>query len=464
MRVGIVLLLSPISLLLWSCANPQEIAAIEQPQAQSTAAASVTASGFDSGLRYATATPTFSEVELTRNAVPTHPPLSTPIATPVVFEDGYLLYAFLFQSGLRVYSIGPTTGQATLSPLSAYELAGGAANSNNTGPGQAFAIAFARSSPVVAYWIIGQPGRLWLSSLDMSEQKIIFEDMAEEYPNNPQNYGRTQLTWIMNDKFLLLDVYERPELTLLYSVETDSTTSFPYLCDRVALSPKTETPSLWCLGIDGHPGYLVLEPNGELWQSTSEPSEVIASQPSEGFTEWDWMASGQFVYFDYTRGSGQLAVLDGGRTRHLPILGFANFATKNLIRLSVWYYSMPTVASSGGISPRVLVYGQPLEPSICPPLKIADTVFEEGPCWLVVDIETGQIVWSISDLLNLPEFALSVGIDINGFSPPKLSRDGELLVTYDLFYNDSTYVISLDTQQVISYFQNYSEAYHIYKP
>lgn len=324
-------------------------------------------------------------------------------------------------------------------------------------PGRSLYMQFAHSADRLAYWTIGLPGKLWVSDLTIKKPALIFTDTRRLYPVDYASYPDEliNLQWSPDDLHLMVNVQERPELSLIYDLRSHILEKWPYLCNQVAMSPRSGRLATWCASTTTTPGYAVVEWGGEIWFSDAAPTPLLTGQHEGNIQTWAWSADGgQIAYFDPTDG----------------YLYIANAKAK--VRLKSKTASAYWLAASGfkfgatAIEPpssplawsedqsRLVIYAIGDEKHQCPSVyqQAVGSVVKKVPCWQVIDARNGESLWSTSDVVAqaLPA-GLAAELTPSDFFFPSLSPDGHLLAIsfFNLEYSRWVYIIDMDTKTII---------------
>jgi hypothetical protein len=316
------------------------------------------------------------------------------------------------------------------------------------GPGDSYALAFAHYNNRIAYWWGGGTERLMVADYLNQHPKTVFED--EGRYNFDESSSTFSLYWTSDDLHLILNVLGDTDEDLIYHVQTDSVEPWNYECDRLAVSPKSGKLATWCSPHQKGGKFAVIEWGGEIWYSDSAPKQERIQNEADLFSAWQWSPDGEKVaFFQLADGSGDLYITDaqGNPVYVLPKIG------RWLFQYDSYPWSFQSVESdliqwtSDSNTLLIRANGDPEHP--CPDLTSEDfdgnqIIWQDMPCWQVVDLETGKVVWSISDAFPILE--LSGGTRL--IFEAAISPTDHLLVIYD--QTSRRYdVIDLDRNKVI---------------
>jgi hypothetical protein len=306
---------------------------------------------------------------------------------------------------------------------------------------------FAPFQNLIAYWTASGPGQLWISDLAVTDSHLIFTDANLEYPLERTEYPneRIKLIWSSN-KYLIVEVMDQPDLGLIYHIKEGTLEPFPYICDRVAISPRSELLTEWCVGVGGEE-FAVLEWNGEIWFSSQPPMEEFVRRDERGYNNWAWSEyGGRIAFFDPNDPDGLLRIADSRGHLLLEIWPGGAYWKSDLPgnegRINMVSPPSPSLQWAMNES-RILVWGVGNEERPCPEYRSREMV----PCWHVIDSYTGEEIWSLSD--NLTD-VLPLGsedperiIPIQFFNPA-LSPSGRFLALFSFVDTRQFCIIDVD--------------------
>lgn len=228
-------------------------------------------------------------------------------------------------------------------------------------------LAFANFSNQIAFWahsLDGQPG-FWLSDIALTSPQQIFVDDEELF--SPKDFLEipVQIEWLVNDKYVLVTSAKDQTNQILVNVDSQSFEEWNWLCDFVIVSPHTEELALACNQAGQLP--LIIEWDGEMWQSESGDFVVIKTQKSPD-DKISWSPDGQ-----------QIAVVAENAPDTLNVVDADGFVVEVALPVSA---ILPETMSWSVANGRILVGGS------CQLLTF---------CWFVVDSATSEILWSLEN-------------------------------------------------------------------
>jgi hypothetical protein len=222
---------------------------------------------------------------------------------------------------------------------------------------------------------------------------------------------------------------------MIYHLQTGALEKWPWHCDRVALSPRTQRLATWCSSTTGEARFAVMEWGGEIWHSDAAPTTEIVHGLKlsldkwiiDWIQTWAWSADGQQVaYFDPTDPAGYLYIANSTGVR-LKILPGAvrDLGEKDLV--------FPDDLQWSQDGRRLLVLAYSSTEHTCPRVGgIAEDKPRESPCRQVVDTQTGEVLWSFGDsfeqiaaLMHLYDAERAVA---GTGGPATISPDGNIVV------------------------------------
>jgi hypothetical protein len=393
-----------------------------------------------------TVSPTFTYVPVpTKNISVTPTPSPKASQTPEKTTNSSVINVtegvYIFYSFAESFSFWPIMGKETGWALAADYLG------------------FANFADHMAYWSSIEPRELWVSDLALKNRKRLFTDTQSKYKSMS-----IYLTWSPDDLHLMVNVEENKELNLIYHVQTGVLEPWPYTCDRVALSPRSERLATWCGSINKEKGYAIIEWGGEIWYSLAGPEHELVRRGEDLAQFWAWSSDGeQIAYFDPNDIQGYLYIADSqGKVRLKTLPGSAYWLAVKAgwSLLQVYPYS-PALQWSYDSS-RLSVYAIGDDTNPCPIFeRDSGEVLHGAPCWKVIDSLSGGIIWTITDTLDkIAALYFLTRIGPIDFLYPSISADGRFLA---LCYcnneddNRGTYVINLDTKEIKLLFENYAD-------
>ncbi|MCA9946609.1 MAG: hypothetical protein KC449_24175 [Anaerolineales bacterium] len=228
-------------------------------------------------------------------------------------------------------------------------------------------LVFANFSNQIAFWahnLDGQPG-FWLSDIALTSPQQIFVDDEELF--SPKDFLEipVQIEWLVNDKYVLVTSAKDQTNQILVNVESQSFEEWHWLCNSVIVSPRTDALALACIQAEQLP--LIIEWDGEMWQSEGDDFVVIKTQTTPD-DKISWAPDGQQIAVGAENAPDALNIVDAnGFVLEVPLPVSA--ILPETVRWSV---------ENG----RILVGGS------CQSLTF---------CWFVVDGVTGEILWSLEN-------------------------------------------------------------------
>lgn len=226
---------------------------------------------------------------------------------------------------------------------------------------------FASFSNQIAFWVHnldGQPG-FWLSDIALTSPQQIFVDDEELF--SPKDFLEipVQIEWLVNDKYVLVTSAKDQTNQILVNVDSQSFEEWNWHCESVIASPRTEELALACTHAEQLP--LIIEWNGEMWQSEDDDFVVIKTQTSPD-DKISWASDGQQIAVAAENAPDILNIMDGDGSVleiSLPVSAI-----------------LPETINWSVENGRILVGGS------CQSLTF---------CWFVVDGTTGEVLWSLEN-------------------------------------------------------------------
>lgn len=308
-------------------------------------------------------------------------------------------------------------------------------------PDNLLSFAFAQFANQFAYWVGGAQGQLWLADLDNRHPRLIFADKSGQYGHFREGEG-IALTWSPDDMHLIVEVSDHSAPDLIYHVQSGRLEAWPWNCDRVGVSPRSQRLAMWCSSDTDQSRFAIIEWGGEIWYSDQAPTtEVVrAVKIRPGFYRawmrpWSWSPDGrQLAYFDQTDTGGFLHIVDAAG-QHLKVLpgGIQSLGQ------STFLYPEDLQWSQDGRHLLVNANGSVAHPCLSYPNGLYLT-----RCWQVLDSDTGAVLWTLGDSPNaIP--------DLTSWTPlhAALSPDGNLVaMTLTNRPFDTGFVVNIETGQV----------------
>ena len=329
--------------------------------------------------------------------------------------------------------------------------------SDSDGPAQGYDLSFANYANLIAYWPLGVPGKLFISDLSSQTQHLIFTDTDQAYRIGDGE--RVRLIWSPDDLHLIVDIKDSVERDFIYHLQTGVREPWPYDCDRVAWSPKSEKMATWCMSLVEPTQFAVLEWGGELWYSPESPARELVRRKTPpvrfGLDEkpltWGWSSDGEKIAFydpedplghlHLANAEGEIQISIPGKAYWLVTDDPATLPPYNPIR---WSFH----------ENRILLYGAGEDPLACPPWR---NIFDEPPvakpvpCWQVIDASSGETIWTVSDSLEGIFYGADVSVAQNfTFLNANLSPDGKYLALFSYVSGaKNLHIIDLDSHKVL---------------
>ncbi|MBW8010455.1 MAG: hypothetical protein FVQ83_04320 [Chloroflexi bacterium] len=382
----------------------------------------------------------------TKTPLPTNP---TIILTPTPVEDevNYVVYVqdFIFLGYLYLdLNIGiPEMVNYLDTPHS--NLSDG-----DGGPGEASYFEFSNTADKIAYWIPSTPAKLWISDIAFENPVTIFTDIEGEYSINNDPYTRdVALLWSADDNHLIIDFKEDNNQDLIYHVDTESIEEWNYDCVWVAFSQNSGGLATWCVSSEDESEYAVIEWGGEIWSSEVEPENILVSKQEASRYNWGWSPDGQQVaYFDPNDSEDYLYIASAEGIQAQILKGAAYWHSE------VFQYDSRLLEWSQDGN-RLLVYARGTGNISCPEYSNffgTGEILEDVPCWQVIDLETLEVIWSVSDLINNlsnPEAPYILNLS---YDQAAISGDGQYLaISATTGGIRDLYTLNIDSKEIISY-------------
>lgn len=281
---------------------------------------------------------------------------------------------------------------------------------------------------------------------------------------NDKNYK--VVGWTENDLYLFL-INTDSRQKYLYSLQNSELFEWPFDCKAVIISPISNKLVPMCTKKASAPieidPYALLEWTGEInyyKEITNKPFLIV--QPDEEIF-WEWSPFGEFLaFFDPNDEKGHLNIANSqGTIIHKILAGSSVFSeplnqTEKFLPLStgenlfVWSFDMKTLLIKG--------YG-----NSCPPYANEfnpDILINKWPCWQVVNLDSGQIIWSEIDFVQNTNDIRYPGIPVNIWDI-KISPTGQSLA---IFTSDPhhIYFVDLKNNSVVLLKDSLSSSVKIY--
>lgn len=337
-----------------------------------------------------------------------------------------------------------------------------------TGPAQAVTLEFAHYANFVAYWTNSEKGQLWVADMELTEPKVVFTDENEIYtPFEDVSLPYLDFIWTPDDLHLILDPRNKELPNLIYHQQTGQVEEWPWLCNRFAISPRTQQVAWWCGSEQDLEEFAVIEWGGEIWISPSEPEQIIVQYEIDRTKQWQenwaWSSDGQqMAYFDPADEEGHLWLtsLQGNITSQFP--GSAWWLNYQ----SLYPFSGDTLHWSFD-KQKLLVYAYELYPSACPPYNDLSSMSDDPikqPCWQLVDTKNYELIWSWQSTWSASELPEEDKL-VFWVGDATISSDGQYIgLTYLVIPHYSLILIRLPQQDAQWGFNNGPSAMRWYIP
>ena len=219
----------------------------------------------------------------------------------------------------------------------------------------------------------------------------------------------------------------------IYHLLTGELEDWPYTCDRVALSPRSGRLATWCRSVPEGQAFGVIEWGGETWVSPQAPGEALVQKSPEIYWTdrfWGWAADGERIaYFDP---EGSLIIADA---QGAPLLALPGVKDQ---------YSSIQWAANGE---RMLLDVRGRADKPCPTYtgEYTDKVYENPPCWQVIDAHSGAVIWHQADIGKIAGLEAEENSYLleGGISHTAISADGRYLAMY-YYWNDTGLIVIVD--------------------
>jgi Tol biopolymer transport system component len=348
----------------------------------------------DPTVAIATSTPTISSTEaITPTVVASATP--DPIHGDLFFFSAYSPYEPRY-----IYSLSLETGQET--EILKQE------------DGEDLSARFSPTGRWAIYWVEkADHSELWLTPLELWSPELVLSVPKTDYDSY-------RFEWLSGEHYLLFQLYDKvygptkPANSYLINTENKQIVTPPDwdgYCNLVAFSPRTSQIATWCpLGNEQDTAvtYAVVEENGEQWVSNEPPVQIVKEYGRDRLWSHDQQ---YFIFSDDADPWDWLAIM--------------NTSTETTIRLTDEYsdhYSVYALSPNN----RYLAYG-----GTC-----ADGSF----CDLIMDIETGEVIWTNQAVM--PPGSFTTGVSWSPDSryfifnvPPELLilevETGEVVMRFD---------------------------------
>ena len=321
----------------------------------------------------------------------------------------------------------------------------------NEGPGPAESIAFSNFRNSMAFWEINNE--------DLTLSNLPYEEIQSFPASNGGFPPESFLTWTPDDLHLIISQYGETPTRWILDVKTGTVENWNYLCNQVVVSPKSGRLALGCVTPE-HPDELVLmEWGGEIWVPDQPPGNVLTKWENENYPWLDiysvlgWSSNGNSVaYFDQMDPEGHLYIAGAEGVLHKILPGGAYWLSP--------YYNVISPLTSKPIQwahngSRLLALARGTKDKPCPKSTIASGpnqgIYENDACWQVIDVESGEVIWRLTDAIeDLAQIASVDFLESRSFITASISPDGNLLALTSIvggFRN--LFIIEIDSNEVI---------------
>jgi hypothetical protein len=160
----------------------------------------------------------------------------------------------------------------------------------------------------------------------------------------------------------------------LISLESSEVQPWPWDCDRIGLSPRTNEIALWCPAAENlEESYAVIEWGGDIWFTAAAPTTVLKIRaPEFQYPTWAWSGDGKKVVFP-----------DKDQQRP-QILIEASTHSGELITRTIGDYGIAYSGLSWSADGRYIAFRGQCATS--------------APCLQVISANSGDIIWSSESL------------------------------------------------------------------
>jgi hypothetical protein len=254
-------------------------------------------------------------------------------------------------------------------------------------------LAFAPYSPLVAYMTkTSKSADLWLADLNLERNEHVWRN-DREWLEPITDPGDVNIKWGPSDSSLLVSSYLFEKHLVLYSLKTKRTIEASGACNQVAPLPDSSQLTVWCSFDQGAPssyGFFALD--GDI---------VLTNvKPDPGIEVFEWSFAPGSNRLAYTPKQGNVTIAENRENKlEIPIRMLSDpgdFRNQPLLKWS----------ENGD---RLLVYGHNQEH--CPLRENASSGnLEDKVCWLVINSETGEILWGPNQ--NAAEFQEVTGFPL----------------------------------------------------
>jgi hypothetical protein len=253
------------------------------------------------------------------------------------------------------------------------------------------------------------------------------------------------LFWTPNDKYLVSMPGTVDDTGFIYNNATGMLDEWPYVCDRVAISPISGNLATWCSSRTGKDISAILEWDGEIQIIGVPPTQVIVEKPrqvSSMSQVWGWSSDGKEIAFFDPQGNLNVADASGSTTQILE--GSIDWS------MEVDYKVLAPLDDSiewAGNADRLLVHTRSTAEAPCPASSVreGELRYENPPCWQVVDLKNKKVIWSLSDFIEQ-----STSRESRDFFAASISSSGRYLALASIHDIDRELaIIDIDNNKLI---------------
>lgn len=317
-------------------------------------------------------------------------------------------------------------------------------------PANSQLLAFSNYSHQIAYWTQTNPSEFWLSDVAYKQPRQIFVDTEGTYvPAGalPTEYLQ-RLSWSPDDNHLITYASSKSQTHLIYHLETGELEEWYWRCQDVIISPQTGQIAVLCIDDDQlnfnvENTYAIIEWGGEIWYTSERPEHILSQALPDGTIPWKFSADGtQLAYFDPNDSEHHLSIAsNNGDIRRIlpgssPLQQDPSVDTFETQYYAAWperYLGFFRWSPDGKMLIAHML-GNESNPCRTRQSDEGNEVYD-SLCWQVVDVETGNILWTDTDseeTLFRDEFAKStIRIVQAEFSP-----NGEMIVVHGQYFGD----------------------------
>lgn len=314
------------------------------------------------------------------------------------------------------------------------------------GPADALIATFANYSNKIAYWTgKSNNGKLYIYDLLSRHEQLIFTDLAGEYSIEQFGSQDISLLWSPDDLHLILRDNRRLNSSMIYNVSDNTFVSWPWDCDRIAVSPKTNRLATWCISLGSEEKFAVIEWEGHIWVSDLAPENEIVKRTT--FQKiWSFSANGDFVaYFDPTDNDGNLFLANSQGNTEILLPDAAWWKNGDVATSKISIPADPIQWSIDGR--KLLVFANESKSTSCPrweDISASVSTTYNIPCWHLINLDSGLVDWSLGDSFQEEQSLYGQ------FDTAALSSKGEYVtITAESPGFFTTYLVNIDTREVL---------------